>query len=540
MIEIVELALPLLAGAPLLIGGALFAVPKGHRVRQIVGVMTLAGLLAASVLLVVLTADGTVLAHQVGLWPVGVAIPFAVDLFSALLLTVAALVSLVGAQYLIATGEARESSSIPLLLVLAGGVAGAFVTADLFNLFVFIEVMLLPSYGLLLVLSRRSSVAGARLFVTVNLLASTLFLAGVGLVYAVAGTVNLGELAGAADDPAVALASGVMLAGIAIKAAVFPVHGWLVRSYTTATPAITAIFSAIHTKAAVYVIIRVYAVMFEGADAWQPVLIGIAAITALVGAAAALGERTMRSALVFQMVSGIGVILLGVALFTPLALTAAIAYMVHHMISKATIFLATGAIEQTYGTGRIDELGGLRTREPLITAAFIIGALSLVGLPPFSGFVAKVAVVLGAVDADAIVVAVIVLVVSALALVAVLLIWAGVFNGKRDPDLEHRAAAARLRRRAGLLDDDPVAETAVEEEVSAMLERHGSEHEADGDETHETRGTRIPFALALPALQLALVVVVLGVGGELLLSLSQTAAAGLIDTAAYIEAVLGR
>lgn len=540
MTTVVELMLPLLVGIPLLVGGALFAVPGLHRVRQIAGMATLGGLTAAGVMLVVLTADGSVIAHQIGLWPVGIAIPFAVDLFSALLLTVTGVITLMGTQYLIVTGHAREASSIPLLLVLAGGVAGALVTADLFNLFVFVEVMLLPSYGVLLVLSRRGSVAGARLFVTVNLLASTLFLAGVGLVYAVAGTVNLGELAGAADDPAVALAAAIMLAGIAVKAAVFPVHGWLARTYTTATPAITAIFSAVHTKAAVYVIYRVYAVVFDGAEAWQPALLAIATVTAVVGALAALGEATMRSLLVFQMVSGIGVILLGVALFTPLALTAAIAYMIHHMISKASLFLTVGAIEETYGTGRIDQLGGLRTREPLITAAFVVGALSLVGLPPFSGFVAKVAVVLGAVEAGAVLVAVVVLGVSALALVAMLLVWAGVFNGKRNADVEQRAAAARIRRREGLLDDDPIAAAVLEAEVADALDRHEPPRGAEDDDPHDHRGTRIPVALALPGAQLALIVVTLGLGGELLLSLSQTAAAGLIDTGAYVAAVMGR
>jgi multicomponent Na+:H+ antiporter subunit D len=540
MIPLVELSLPLLAGVPLLVGGLLFAMPRLHRLRQSIGMLTLGGLLAAGLLLILLTADGTVIAHQIGLWPVGVAIPFAVDLFSALLLTVTAFITLIGAQYLIAAGQGREASSIPLLLVLAGGVAGALVTADLFNLFVFVEVMLLPSYGLLLVLSRRGSVAGARLFVTVNLLASTLFLAGVGLVYAVAGTVNLGELAGAADDPAVALAAGVMLTGIAVKAAVFPVHGWLARTYTSATPAITAIFSAVHTKAAVYVIYRVYAVMFDGAETWQPVLLAIATVTAVVGAAAALGEKSMRSLLVFQMVSGIGVILLGVALFTPLALTAAIAYMIHHMISKGSLFLAVGAIEETYGTGRIDELGGLRTREPLITAGFMIGALSLVGLPPFSGFVAKVALVLGAAEAGSVLVAVVVVVVSALALVGVLLVWAGVFNGKRSGGVEQRAATARIRRRRGLLDDEPVDPDEIAAEVAEALETHGPPRGADGEDPHEHRGTRVPVRLALPSLQLAVAVVALGLGGELLLSLSQTAAAGLIDITAYVEAVMGR
>jgi multicomponent Na+:H+ antiporter subunit D len=444
MNDLLAALLPLFVGAPLLLGGLLLVVPSRHRLRQVLGTTALLALLAGAAALVLITADGTVLAHQVALWPGGIAIPFVADAFSSLLLLVTAILSTVSFVYMIASGEARSPSIASFVLVLAGGVAGALLTADLFNLFVFIEVMLLPSYGLLVILSRRGDMGGSRLYVTVNLLASTLFLAGVGLIYAVQGTVNLGELAGAGDDPATAIAAAVCLGAIAVKAAVFPVHGWLARTYGAASPAVAALFSGLHTKVAVYIIFRIAAVVFEGDDAWLTPIMIIASLTLLVGALAALGEREVRPLLVFQMISGIGFILVGVAVFTPGGLAAGIVYMVHHMIVMGSLLLIAGAIEQTYGSGRLDRVSGLRTREPLLTAVFAVGALSLAGLPPFSGFVAKYALVQATADAGQVFVAALLVVVSLVTLMAMMKIWAEMFNGKRHGDVELLAAAVEL------------------------------------------------------------------------------------------------
>lgn len=539
---ILEVLMPLFVGAPILVGGALLAVPRHHRIRQVLGMGSLIAMLVGAMLLVAATADGTVLAHQVALWPGGIAIPFVADTFSSLVLTVTAILSTVCFQYMIASGEARSPSIASLVLILAGGVAGALLTADLFNLFVFIEVMLLPSYGLLVILSRRGEMGGARLYVTVNLLASTLFLAGVGLIYAVQGTVNLAELAGAGDDPATAVATAVCLSAIAVKAAVFPVHGWLVRTYTSTSPAVTALFSGLHTKVAVYIIYRMYSVVFEGEATWLIIILVITSLSMVVGVMGAMGESTMRSVLVFHMVSQIGYILIGVGLFTQLGLTAGIFYLLHHSIIKASLFLSTGAIEQTYGTGQLDQLGGLRTREPLITVAFAVAALSLAGLPPFSGFVAKFSVILASIEAGALAVSVIAVVVSLFTLLSMLKIWASVFNGKRSADVERYAAEGRVRERENLLDDEYVDERTVAEEAALAIEHNEPPRgtTTTEDDPHGHRGTRIPFALALPSVILAAITVSLGLGADFLLGLSAQAAAGLLDTAAYVSAVLGR
>lgn len=542
MTELLESLLPLFVGAPLLAGGVLFALPRQHALRYVLGMGSLLALLAGAVALVVITADGVVVAHQVALWPGGVAIPFVADAFSSLLLATTAILAVVSFQYMIASGEARSPSIASFVLILAGGVAGALLTADLFNLFVFIEVMLLPSYGLLVILSRRRDMAASRLYVTVNLLASTLFLAGVGLLYAVQGTVNLAELAGAAEDPATAVAAAVCLGAIAVKAAVFPVHGWLTRSYAAASPAVAALFSGLHTKIAVYIVFRISSVVFGGESSWMAAILVIASLTLVVGALAALGERELRPLLVFQMMSGIGFILIGIALFTPLGIAAGIVYMVHHMVVMAALLLIAAAIEQTYGTDHLDRVAGLRTREPLLTAAFVIAALSLVGLPPFSGFVAKYALVLASADADRVVIAGLLLVISLVALMSVMKVWAAMFNGQRHTDVETLAAGARVRTRQGAFDEDAVDSEEVAAEAAHAVERHDPPRGAQTveEDPHEHRGTRIPVRLAMPALILAAISLGLGLGGEPLLRIAEQVATGLLDTTDYVRAVIGR
>jgi multicomponent Na+:H+ antiporter subunit D len=513
--------LPLYVAVPLVVV-AVLVVLRGHPlVRSTLTVGTLGAMLAGAVLLVVATAGGEVFAHRLALWPNGISIPFVVDTFSALVLAVACLLMLVCLQFAIVTREARGHFFSPFVLVLGTGVSGALLTADLFNLFVFIEVMLLPSYGLLIMMSNRRSINGGRLYVTVNLLASTLFLMGVGLIYAVTGTVNLAELRGAAaESTTVAVAAGVALSALAVKAAVFPVHGWLARTYTFTSPSVTALFSGLHTKVAVYAIYRVYAVVFDGDSTYLWIALLITSLTMAVGVFGAMGEKTTRSVLVFHMVSQIGYILVGVGLFTVLGLTAGIFYLLHHMIVKASLFLSTGALEETYGTGEIDRLGGMAKREPVIAVAFIAAALSLAGLPPFSGFVAKLSLITAAVADGAIIVAVVALVVSLFTILSMLKIWDGVFNGTEPEGLEEHA----IEYSAGL--QHPLAPDPDHPEVLAAVEVAARSR------------IRVPLTLALPGIILACVTLGLGLGAQGLLALSEQAALGLLDTTTYVEAVL--
>ncbi|SIO86593.1 monovalent cation/H+ antiporter subunit D family protein [Nocardiopsis sp. JB363] len=500
--------LPLFVAVPLIGAGLLIVLPGPRWLRRVLLLAPSAAGMLGGGGLIWLTRDGVVFAHNVGLWQDGIAIPFVADVFSALMLWTTCLLALVCSMFAVATGDDRQSFFSPLVLVLTAGVSGALLTGDLFNMFVFIEVMLLPSYGLLAMLGALGRLKAGRIYVTVNLLTSTIFLAGVALVYAVAGTVHLGELAGAAEEsPLVAAGMGVVILALAIKAAVVPVHGWLTRTYPATSPAITALFSGLHTKVAIYAIYRLYAVVFDGDSRFLWIGVVAFTLTMIIGVMGAVGENTTRSILVFHMISQIGYILLGVALFTELGLMAGIFYLIHHMIVKASLFLSTGAIEHTHGTGALDRLGGIARRQPLIGLVFMGAALSLAGLPPFSGFVAKLSLVLATVEEQQWTVMAVMIAVSLITLMSMLKIWGGVFWGKEPPSPE---------------------------EGVPMITG------ANGGSVQTATRSKIRTTLLLPGLVLTATTLCLGLGAEFLLDLSAQAAANLLDTSTYVEAVLGR
>jgi multicomponent Na+:H+ antiporter subunit D len=416
------------------------------------------------VLLLVQHAESPVLAHGVGAFVPGVAIPLVSDTFTALMITVTSLVTLACAAFSLGSGEASLRFFPSLTLMLLAGVNGALLTGDLFNLFVFVEVMLLPSYALIAMTGSWRRLGVGRVFVVINLLTSTVFLIGVGLVYGAVGTVNMAALAGLArDDARVATAASVVLLALAVKAAVVPMHGWLPRAYPGTSASVMALFSALHTKVAIYAIYRIYSVVYDNAEQWLPLLLVLVAVTMVVGAFSSLGERSIRRSLSFQMVAGVGYILLGLALSTTLGLAAGLFYMLHHIVVMGALLLMSGAIEITYGTGRFTGLTGLMRRERLLAAAFALGLFSLIGFPPSSGFIAKVGVVRAVLDADtvtAVLVVAAVIVASLGTLVAMQKLWSEVFWGSPMEELPteelrghdaHRACAPGTRVRAPLL-----------------------------------------------------------------------------------------
>ncbi|GAA1754380.1 monovalent cation/H+ antiporter subunit D family protein [Kocuria aegyptia] len=494
--------IPFFVIVPLLAAGLLVLAGDSRRIGK-AGLLAVLGadVVWAAWLVATLLDGGTVLAHRISLWPSGVAIPFAADLFTALMLTVTGFLTLVSAWFGVVSGQAEKRYFGPLVLVLTAGFNGALLTADLFNLFVFIEVMLLPSYALIILAhrgrGRLMQVTSSRIYVSVNLLASTIFLAGVGLVYGTAGTVNLGELSGmAAESTAVAVAVAVVLSALAVKAAVVPVHGWLARTYPFMSPTVTALFSGLHTKVAIYAIYRIYAVIFDGMEQYLWIGVVVFSATMVIGVFGAVGEQDARAILAFHMVSQIGYILLGVALFGAVGLTAGIFYLLHHTVVKASLFLSTGAVEIAYGRHPLGEVTGLLRREPLTAVVFFAAAMSLAGIPPFSGFVAKLALILAAFEEDQVAAALVAVGVSLFTLLSMLKIWGKMFLGK------------------------------PEESSSDVLAAVG------------TKQRRISVGLIAPALVLALITLTFGVGGELLLGVSATAADGLVDTSAFVEAVM--
>lgn len=545
----IETLLALFIAVPLLAAGLLIVFRRNPIFQSGVLMTVLVASLAGAGVLIWQTSGGDIFAHSVGLWPGGIAIPLVADMFAALMLTATGIITVACVAFALAAGYSKSPFFAPLVLVMVTGVNGGLLTADIFNFFVFLEVMLLPAYGLYVLSPNgprrtpRSRVAGIRLFLTVNLLTSTIFLAGVGFIYGVTGTVNIAELAGmAASNDAVALATAICLFALSIKSSIVPTHGWLARSYPLTTPAITALFSGIHTKVANYAIYRLYAVVFEGNETYLWIGVVLFSLTMLIGVLGAVGEHTTRSILSFHMTSQIGYIMLGVALFTELGLTAGIFYLIHHIIVKASLFLSTGALEVTHGTGRLGALPPMGKREPLLAITFMAAALSLAGLPPFSGFVGKLALIIGAAEVGQWIAVAIMVFVSLITLLSMLKIWSGVFW-----DLPW-ATVGRRKKPAGPVTDttahvDAPAGAAAAESVSgttAMGRERTTVALADPVEKVDSAMDlpKVKLSLILPSVALSLLTLTIGLAAEPLLAWSETAAHGLLNTLPYVEAVL--
>ena len=394
--------LPIFVALPLIVS-AITALSPSKKLNDALSILIPAINLAGGIWLYAYTSTHGTIGHVIGKYQGGVGISFGGDQFSAVMLVATMIVAITANWFAIAVGETQARYFTPLTLVLVTGVTGALLTADLFNFFVMIEVMLLPSYGLIAMTGTRHRLLSARTFVLVNLAASTLLLVGVGYIYGVAGAVNIGALRGAAaGNGPITVATGLVIIAIAAKAGVFPVHTWLPRTYPSTSAAVMGLFSGLHTKVAVYMLFRIWVVIFDMDERWNTLIIVIMVISMLIGGFAGLAEDTMRRVLAYQMVNGMPFILVMLA-FTAgggdaarYALAAGLLYTVHHMITVGALVLNVGAIEETYGTGTISKLAGIARRDPLTSAVFVAGAFSIVGFPPFSGIFGKVTIMLAA------------------------------------------------------------------------------------------------------------------------------------------------
>ena len=424
---LVPIVLPLAAAAISL------GLGRFTRLRRVVGITALTATLAVSVALLMATRDGALVVVEVGGWESPLGITLVVDLFSAIMLTVSSTMLL--AVLLYATGSPRTNDTElffhPVYMVLAAGVSACFTTGDLFNLFVAFEVTLVASYVLITLGGSRAQVRHGTTYVVISLLASTLFITAVGLVYAATGSVNMADLAVRLPeiDPGLRSALGLLfLVVFGIKAAIFPLFFWLPDSYPTAAAPITAIFAGLLTKVGVYAIIRSQTLLF-GSDESSSLLLVVASLTMAVGVLGAIAQNDVKRILSFHIVSQIGYMIFGLGLFTTAGLAATVFYVVHHIVVKTTLFLVGGLIEERAGTGELRRLGGLQHSSPFIAALFLIPALSLAGVPPMSGFVAKLSLVQSGLAAGANVTVAVSLAVSILTLFSMTKIWAGAFWG---------------------------------------------------------------------------------------------------------------
>ena len=402
--------------------------------RDVVTVGSLSVLTGLAALLLASVEQNGPVVLRVGGWDPELGVVLVADLFAALILLVALITILMVEIYAIGQRRTKWGADPrvagPILLVLTAGVSLAILTGDLFTLFVAFELILVSSYVLLTHQGRHEQIRSGMTYVVMNLLASTLFLLGVAYVYAATGTVNMALLAERIPE----LGSGVQL-GIGVwflvvfgtKAAVFPLFSWLPDSYPTAPTTITAVFAGLLTKIGVYALIRFQTL--TGMEDLGPLILLVAGMTMLVGVAGALAQDDVKRILSFHIVSQIGYMLMGLGLFSVAGIAGAILFLIHQIPIKTVLFLVGGLIEEDSGTSALDRVGGLAARKPVIALLFALPALSLAGLPPFSGFVAKLALVDAGVAGGATAIVVVALVGSALTLLSMAKIWLGVFWG---------------------------------------------------------------------------------------------------------------
>jgi multicomponent Na+:H+ antiporter subunit D len=310
----------------------------------------------------------------------------------------------------------------------------------LFNLYVWFEVMLIASFVLLALGGERSQLEGALKYVTLNLISSAIFLAALGVLYGLVGTLNMADLhLQLKTTPYTGLVKTLAmmyLIAFGIKAAIFPLFFWLPSSYHTPPVAVSAIFAGLLTKVGVYTLIRVFTLLFTQDVAYTHTLLLVAAgFTMLSGVLGAAAQNEFRRILSFHIVSQIGYMVMGLALFTPLALAGSVFYIVHHIIVKTNLFLVSGVVHRLRGTYRLKELGGLYRVYPVLGILFLIPALSLAGIPPLSGFWAKFILVRAGLETEQYLIVATALVVSLLTVFSMTKIWAEVF-WKANPEVE--------------------------------------------------------------------------------------------------------
>lgn len=407
---------------------------RSRKAQLWIGVAGAVALLGVSVELLRAVHTHGVLATNIGSWQAPFGIVLVADYLGAIMVLVTAVIGLAVAIFSVADISDRQIKYyyFPLVHVLLMGVCGAFLTSDIFNLYVWFEVMLIASFVLTVFGNKPEQLEGGLKYLVLNLLASIIFLIGIGFLYGKLGTLNMADIAMKLQDhPESNLlnSTGIMLlVAFGLKAGIFPLFFWLPASYHTPSPAISALFSGLLTKVGIYAMMRANTLFFaENFHNVQTLLAFLAAATMVTGVLGAAAHFEIRRILSFHIVSQIGYMVMALAIMTPLALAGLVFYLVHHIIVKANLFLISGIIEHRHGTDDLAKLGGLYKNTPLLALLFFIPAFSLGGIPPLSGFWAKLALIISALDTQAYWLVACALVVGLLTLFSMTKIWAEAF-----------------------------------------------------------------------------------------------------------------
>jgi multicomponent Na+:H+ antiporter subunit D len=524
------IVLPLLI--PLAMGiGALI------RFRDIRRAVVMAGTFLNMVVCLALLAGaqgGNVMVSQMGGHPAPYGIAIVVDTLSAVMLAVTGVIAFGAALFSRATIDVNRErfAYYPLFAFLLMGINFAFLTGDLFTLYVAFEVMLMASFVLLTLGGERGQLEGGLKYVTLNLISSTIFLMAVGLTYAVAGTLNLADLsqrlAGLESPGITTLLAGLFFLAFGIKAAIFPLFFWLPASYHTPPIAVTAMFGGVLTKVGIYSMWRVLGMIFPQDLAYlQPLILTIAGLTMITGVLGALAQMEARRLLSFHIISQIGYLVMGMGLMTYVGLSGAVFFMAHVILAKTILFFISGITHQVQGSYELKKLGGFQKSHPLVALLFLVGALSLAGVPPLPGFWAKLTLIRAGLEAGQYGIVAVALGVSLLTLYSMTKIWHEVF-WKAAPASEYAAGEAA----------PPSPVERAEGASSGTSGGMGAPFGERSGEFRKPRETDHMRWLMAPTVMLAAFILLIGIFAEPVYQISQRAARGVLEPAAYVQTVL--
>ncbi len=426
---------------PALIAMICLLAPRPAVWRRVLTAAAMAALLAQAIWMVIHVMEHGPMVLRLGGWVAPYGIVLVGDTLAGIMLGLSSFTALSCVLFGFADETAREEHPLrlPLFLFLLCGINLTFVTGDLFNLFVAFEVMLLSSYGLMTLEAGAKESRQAFPYLTLNLVGSALFLAVCGFAYSLFGTLNFAEIIGRADllagDYRLTLLAVLMLLVFGLKAGLFPLYHWLPGSYSVMPAPVAAFYAGMLTKVGVYILIRIFGTVLPPSMTELHTLIAwTAGLTMVIGVLGAVGQTRVQTILSYHIVSQIGFMALAIGLFSPFAITAAIFYIIHHIIVKSALFLVGGSVIKLNGTDELARTGGLWRAAPWLGIAFVLQAMSLAGLPPLSGFWGKFMIIQEGFTQGEWILVGMSLVASVLTLMSMLKIWLGAFWKKAPED----------------------------------------------------------------------------------------------------------
>lgn len=348
--------------------------------------------------------------YHVGGWEPPWGIELVLDPLSGIMATLVAGMGLLAAfysgPYLGGWTARRASTFYSVYCLLVVGLQGIVITGDMFNLYVFLEISSLAAYALLSKGGSKAIVAVFR-YLLIGTLAASFYLIGVGYLYALTGTLNMADLAARmpvdTSSAVLVVAASFIVIGLAIKSALFPLHGWLPDAYTYAPAPVIGFVAAVMTKVSAYALYRILYFVFDAqVGPREPILLlGWASVIAVVaGSVMALAQKDVQRMLAYSSIGQMGYIILGIAIGTPFALTGALLHVLNHAVMKGCLFMAVNGVEWKLGIFRVRDFAGMAKRLPLTMAAFTVAALSMIGLPPTAGFFSKYYLALAAIESN--------------------------------------------------------------------------------------------------------------------------------------------